>query len=55
MTFKLFPEMGVFAYPSPFCKNLQCARETKIPVEEQPPQQVLVCHHAGLEFNRFSR
>ena len=30
-------------------------RETKIPVEQQSPQGVLVCDHAGLVINIFSK
>ena len=29
-------------------------RETEILVEQQPPQGVLVCDHAGLVINKFS-
>ena len=29
-------------------------RETEIVVEQQPPQAVLVCDHAGLVINKFS-
>ena len=43
-----FPEMGVFAPPSPFFKNVECVRETEILVEQQSRQGVLVCDHAGL-------
>ena len=35
-------------------KNVQCVRETEILVEQQPPQGVLVCDHAGLVINTFS-
>jgi len=45
----------VFAPPSPFFKNVQCVRETEIPVEQQPPQGVFVCGHAGLVINKFSQ
>ena len=37
-----------------FFKNVQCVRETEILVEQQPPQGVFVCDHAGLVINRFS-
>ena len=50
----LFPAMGVFALPSPFFRNVQCVRETEVPVEQQPPQGVLVYDHAGLGINKFS-
>ena len=30
-----------------------CVRETEILVEQQPPQGVLVCDHAGLVINKF--
>ena len=30
-------------------------RETEILVEQQPPQGVLVCDHAGLVINKFSQ
>ena len=46
--------MGVFAPPSPLCKNVSCVRETEILVEQQPPQGVFVCDHAGLVMNKFS-
>jgi len=39
---------------SPFFKNVQCVKETEILVEQQPPQGVLVCDHAGLVINKFS-
>ena len=39
--------MGVFAPPSPFFKNVECVGETEILVEQQPPQGILVCVHAG--------
>jgi len=44
----------VFAPPSPFFKNVKCVRETEIPVEQQPPQGVFVCDHAGRVINKFS-
>jgi len=50
----LSPEMGVFKPVSPFLKNVKCARETKILVEQQPPQGVFVCDHASLVINEFS-
>ena len=31
-----------------------CVRETEILRDEQPPQGVLVCDHAGLVTNQFS-
>jgi len=31
-----------------------CVRETEILVEQQPPQGVFVCDHAGLVINKFS-
>ena len=49
------PDMGVFAPPSPVFKNVQCVRETEILVEQQPPQGVSVCDHAGRVINEFSR
>ena len=49
----LYPEMGVFAPPSPFFKNVQCVRETEIQIEQQPPQGVFVCDHAGRVINTF--
>ena len=48
------PAHGLFAPPSPFFKNI-CARETEILEEQQPPQVVFVCDHAGLVINKFSR
>ena len=54
MTIALFPEMGVFAPPSPFYKNVKCVRETEILVEQQTPQGVLVCDHAGRVINKLS-
>ena len=50
----LSPEMGVFTPPSPFFKNVECVRETELLVEQQPPQGVFVCDHAGLVINKFS-
>jgi len=44
----------VFAPPSPFFKNVECVRETEIQLEQQPPQGVFVCEHAGLVINKFS-
>ena len=38
---------------APFFKNVQCARETEILVEQQPPQGVFVCDHAGLVINQY--
>jgi len=46
--------MGVFAPPSPFFKNVQCVSETEILVEQQPPQGVFACDHAGLVINKLS-
>jgi len=34
--------------------NVQCVRETEILVEQQPPQGVLVCDHAGRVTNKFA-
>ena len=31
--------------------NVQCVRETETLVEQQPPQGVFVCDHAGLATN----
>jgi len=31
----------------PFFKNVECVRETEILVEQQPPQGVFICDHAG--------
>ena len=39
---------------SPFFENVQCVRETEILVEQQPPQGVFVCGHAGLVINELS-
>ena len=40
----------------PWSNTIQvCVRETEILVEQQPPQKVLVCDHAGLIINKFSR
>ena len=50
----LSPEMGVFAPPSPFFKNVSCVREIEFLVEHQPPQGVFVCDHAGFVINKFS-
>ena len=50
----LSPEIGVFAPPSPFFKSMKCESETEILAEQQPPQGVLVCDHAGLVMDRFS-
>ena len=46
--------MRVFAPPSPFFKNVHCVGENEILVEQQPPQGVLVCDHAGLVINQLS-
>ena len=43
-----------FAPPSPFFKNVLCVRETEILAEQQPPQGVSVCDHAGLAINKLS-
>ena len=48
-------EMGVFAPPSHFFKNVSFVRETEILLEQQTPQGVLVCDHAGLVINKLSR
>ena len=32
---------------------MYCVRETEIPVEQQPPQVVFVCDHAGLVINKL--
>jgi len=50
----LSPEMGVFSPPYPFFKNVKGVRKTEILVEQQPPQGVLVCDHAGLVINTIS-
>ena len=42
------------APPSPFLKNMPCVRKTEILVEQQPPQGVFVCDHAGPVINKFS-
>jgi len=34
---------------------VQCVRETEILVEQQPPQEVLVCDHSGLLINKSSQ
>jgi len=44
-------EKGVLAPPSPFFKNVECVRETKILVEQQPPKGVFIYDRAGLEIN----
>ena len=36
-------------------KNVWCVRETEILVEQQPPQGVLVCDHAGRVINKLSQ
>ena len=36
-------------------KNVQCVRQSEILVEQQPPQRVFVCDHAGLVINKFSK
>ena len=36
-------------------ERVKCVRETEILVEQQPPQGVFVCDHAGLVINKFSR
>ena len=44
----------MFAPPSPFFTVRTCSvRETEIPVEQQPPQGVFVCDHAGLVINKL--
>ena len=35
-------------------KNVWCVRETEILVEQQTPQGVFVCDHAGFVINEFS-
>ena len=35
-------------------KNVKCVRETEILVEQQPPQGVFVCEHAGCVINNFT-
>jgi hypothetical protein len=37
-----FPEIGVFAPPSPLFKKVEYVRETEILVEQQPPQGVFL-------------
>jgi len=39
---------------TPFFKNVQRVRETEIQVEQQPPQGVFICDHAGRVINKFS-
>ena len=34
-------------------QNVECVRETEILVEQQPPQGVFVCDHAGLVIDKF--
>ena len=34
---------------------MQCARETEILVEQQPPQGAFICDHAGFVITKFSR
>ena len=46
--------MGVFAPPSPFCEHLECVKEAEILVQQQTPQGVFDCDHAGLVMNKFS-
>ena len=45
----------VIATPSPFLKHVQCERDTEILLEQQPPQGVLVCDHAGRVIHKFSQ
>ena len=33
---------------------MECVREAEILVEQQPPQEVLVCNHSGLVINKHS-
>ena len=40
-------------YGNPTC-FVWCVRETEILVEQQPPQGVFVCDHAGRVINKFS-
>ena len=35
-------------------QRMPSVRETEILVEQQPPQGVIVCDHAGLVINEFS-
>ena len=35
-------------------QQVKCVRETEILVEQQPPQGVFVCDHAGHVINKFS-
>ena len=42
------------AYMRVWLKNMKCVRQTEILVEQQPPQGVFVCDHAGLVINKFS-
>ena len=35
-------------------QDVQCVRETEILVEQQAPQGVFVCDHAGLVINKLS-
>jgi len=44
-------DLGFFTHCSP---QRTCVRETEILVEQQPPQGVFVCDHAGLVINEFS-
>ena len=46
--------INAFAPPSSVFTNVQCVRETEILVEQQSPQEVFVCDHAGLVINKFS-
>ena len=48
------PEMGVSEPPSLCFEKVQWGTETEILVEQQPPQGVFVCDHAGLVINKFS-
>ena len=41
--------------PAASFKNVQCVGETEILVEQQPPQGVFLCDHAGPVINQPSR
>ena len=49
-----FPEMGVFAPPSPFYNTGRCVRRIQAPVAPNPPQGVLMRGQAGLVMNTLS-
>ena len=48
------PPIPALHLRSPFFQNVKCERETEIVVEQQPPQGVLVCDHAGRVANKLS-